>query len=92
MFVEVRVHLQKSLQGTLDKAKSGLDQACQIFTHHDRQELAISRHAIVRGKKPYIYHNFARNCTQSHYFSQLRAHSTPQVKSYLAKQKPVRSR
>ena len=28
--------------------------ACQIFTHHDRQELAISRHAIVRGKKPYI--------------------------------------
>lgn len=52
MFVEVRVHLQKSLQGTLDKAKSGLDQACQIFTHHDRQELAISRHAIVRGKKP----------------------------------------
>lgn len=54
MLVEVRVHLQKSLQGTLDKAKSGLDQACQIFTHHDRQELAISRHAIVRGKKPYI--------------------------------------
>ena len=54
MFVEVRVHLQESLQGTKKKKKSGLDQACQIFKHHARQELVISRHAIVRGKEPYI--------------------------------------